>query len=118
MSARAMSLSDTGSSDGTSNAHNGVTLSMLAPFPSRGLIVDCWIAARWWVAGGELGCGVFGFPSLSFCDGVEEQYGPGWHVGVSGCGSLPPIRPVLHSMAGLDADGVEELPNEVGPVRS
>ena len=66
----------------------------------------------WWTGCRELGGGVFGFPSLSFGDGVEEQEWPGWHVGVGGCGAFPHVRAVLRTVVGLDAGGVEELPNE------
>ena len=67
---------------------------------------------EWWSARGELRGGVFGFPSLSFGDGTEEQHRPGWHVGVGGGGAFPPVWPVLGAMGGLDADLLEELPNE------
>jgi len=66
----------------------------------------------WWLGGGELGGGVFGFPSLSFGDGVEEQDGSWWDVGVGGCGAFPHVRSVVGAVGGLDAGGVEELPNE------
>ncbi len=56
--------------------------------------------------------GVFGFPSLSFGDGVQEQDGPGWDVGVGGCGAFPPVGAVLGAVGGLDAGLLEELPNE------
>jgi hypothetical protein len=49
-----------------------------------------WFA--WWVAGGELGGGVFGFRSLSFGDGLQQQDGTRWKVGVSGCGAFPTGR--------------------------
>jgi hypothetical protein len=67
---------------------------------------------RWCAAGGKLRGGVFGFPSLSFGDGVQEQQSSGWDVGIGGCGSFPPIGPVLEAVAGLDAGGFEELPNK------
>jgi hypothetical protein len=59
-----------------------------------------------------LGGGVFGVPSLSFGDGVQEQDGPGWHVGVGGCGALPPVWPVFGAVGGVDAGGFEKLPNK------
>ena len=66
----------------------------------------------WLVARRELrGC-VFSFPSLSFGDGAKEQEGPGWDVGITGCWSFPPIRPVLHGVDRLDAGLLEQLPNE------
>jgi hypothetical protein len=79
---------------------------------SGGLIASCRTVVGWWVVGGELGGGVFGFPSLSFGDGVEEQHGPGWDVGVGGCRAFPLVGPVLGSVGGLDTDGFEELPNK------
>ena len=65
-----------------------------------------------------MGGGVFGFPSLSFGDGVEEQDRSRWHVGVSRGGAFPEEGPVLNTMGRLDAGGVEELPNEFGAVDS
>jgi hypothetical protein len=62
-----------------------------------------------------LGGGVFGFPPLSFGDGMQEQQGPGRDVGVCGCGAFPEIGPVLGAIAGLDAGGFEQCPNEVTP---
>jgi hypothetical protein len=59
-----------------------------------------------------LGGGVFGVPSLSFGDGADEQYGPGWDVGVGGCGAFPLIGAVLRAVGGLNTGGLEELPNE------
>lgn len=56
--------------------------------------------------------GVFCVPSLSFGDGTQEQHGPGWDVGVGGCGAFPPVGPVLGAVCGLDAGLLEELPNE------
>ena len=56
--------------------------------------------------------GVFGFPSLSFGDGVEEQQGSGWHVGVGGGGAFPLVWPVYGAVRGLDTGLLEELPNE------
>jgi len=92
----------------------------MSPPLSCSLIISCRTAViRWRTAGGELGGGVFGFPSLSFGDGVQEQQGPGWDVGVSGCGTFPPVGPVLRPVGWLNAGGVEELPNEFaafGPV--
>ncbi|PZS23059.1 MAG: hypothetical protein DLM60_03300, partial [Pseudonocardiales bacterium] len=80
---------------------------------SGGLIAGCrTVFVGWWAVGGELGGGVFGFPSLSFGDGAKQQHGPGWDVGVSGVRAFPPVRPVLRAMRGLDADLFEELPNE------
>ena len=66
----------------------------------------------WWVAGGELGGGVFGFPSLSFGDGEQEQKWPGWDVGVGGCRAFLLVWPVLGTVAGLNAGLFEELANE------
>jgi len=43
------------------------------------LITNCRAASVWWTVGGKLGGEVFGFPSLSFGDGVQEQEGPGKH---------------------------------------
>src|SRR6185312_15849258 len=77
---------------------------------SCGLIGSCrmvWVG--WWAGGGELGGGVFGFPSLSLRDRVQQQ-GPGWHVGVGGCGAFPQVGPVPGAVGGVDADGLEELP--------
>jgi hypothetical protein len=62
-----------------------------------------------WAGGGELGGGVFGFPSLSFGDGVEEQNGSGWDVGVGGGGAFPLEGPVVGAVGRVDAGGVEEL---------
>jgi hypothetical protein len=56
--------------------------------------------------------GVFGFPSLSFCNGAEEEDGPGRDVGVGRCGAFPLTGTVLRAVGGLDACGFEELPNE------
>jgi hypothetical protein len=69
--------------------------------------------------GGKLGGGVFGFPSLSFSDGLQEQDGSGWNVRVVGCRAFPHVGAVSGAVGGLDADGFEELPNEraaLGPV--
>jgi hypothetical protein len=57
--------------------------------------------------------GVFGFPSLSFGDGMQEENWSGRYVGVGGCGAFPPVRPVLGTVGGLDAGLFEELPNEL-----
>ena len=73
----------------------------------------------WWVAGGELGGGVFGFPSLSLRDGMQQQHRPGWDVRVGGGGAFPQVRPVLGTVSGLDPGLLEELPNKfaaLGPV--
>ena len=67
----------------------------------------------WWTVGRELGGGVFGFPSLSFGDGVQQQDGPGWDMGIIRSGTFPPVGPVLHSVGGLDTGLFEELPNEL-----
>ena len=91
----------------------GSRCSCLSPCRcSRGLIASCRTVAGWWSVRGELGGGVFGFPSLSFGDGVQEQHGSGWDVGVGGCGAFPLVGPVLGAVGGLDAGGFEELPNE------
>jgi hypothetical protein len=52
--------------------------------------------------------GVLGFPSLAFGDGMQEQHGSGWDVGVGGCGAFP----LVGAVGGLDAGLLEELPNE------
>jgi hypothetical protein len=62
--------------------------------------------------GGELSGGVFGLPSLSFGHGLQEQEGSGWDVGVGGCWAFPLVGAVLGAVGGVDADGLEELPNE------
>jgi hypothetical protein len=84
---------------------------------SRGLISGFRTVAGWWRQSvcGELGGGVFGFPSLSFGDGVEQQDGSWWDVGVGGAGSFPEVRAVLRAVGRLDANGFEELPDKVGP---
>jgi hypothetical protein len=61
-----------------------------------------------------VGSGVFGVPSLSFGDGVEEQEGAGWDVGIGGCGAFPEVGSVVGTVGGLDTGGLEELPNEFG----
>ncbi|MFZ0118239.1 MAG: hypothetical protein WAL99_02080 [Pseudonocardiaceae bacterium] len=60
-----------------------------------------------------MGGGVFGFPSLSFRDGTQQKHRPGWDVWVCGCGAFPSVGAVLEAVGGLDADGLEELPNEL-----
>ena len=55
--------------------------------------------------------GVFGFPSLSLCDGVQQEQRPGWHIGISRCGAFPHVRSVLGAVRGLDTGLFEELPN-------
>src|SRR6185312_378126 len=72
----------------------GCSLLLIRPLLSRSLIADCRTVVEWWVAGDELGGGVFGFPSLSFGDGLEEEAGGGWDGGVGGCGSFPPVGAV------------------------
>ena len=72
-----------------------------------------------WAGRGELGGGVFGFPSLPFRDGVEQQDGPGRDVGVGGCGAFPQVRAVPRAVCGLDTGLFEQLPNKFatfGPV--
>jgi hypothetical protein len=59
--------------------------------------------------------GVFGFPSLSFGDGLEEQHWPRWDVGVVGCRSFPLVGPVLRSVGWLDAGLFKKLPNKFAP---
>lgn len=61
-----------------------------------------------------MGGSVFGFPALPFGDGVQEQRGPGWDVGLAGCWSFPQVGAVLDAVGGSDAGVVEELPNEGG----
>jgi hypothetical protein len=56
--------------------------------------------------------GVLGFPSLSFSDGMQQQGGPGWDVGVCRCWAFPPVGSVVRAVGGLNANGFEELPNE------
>jgi hypothetical protein len=51
-------------------------------------------------------------PSLSFGDGVQEQDGPRWDVGVCGGGAFPLVWPVFGAVCGLDTGLFEELPNE------
>jgi hypothetical protein len=66
----------------------------------------------WWVVSGELGGGVFGFPSLSLGDGVQQQDRSCWYVGVGGGGAFPQIGAVLGTVGGVDPGPLEELPNE------
>jgi hypothetical protein len=70
------------------------------------------VVVGWWAVGGELGGGVFGFPSLSFRHGFQEQQGPGRDVGVGGCRAFPQVRPVLEAVGGLDPRLLEQLPNK------
>ena len=70
----------------------------------------------WWAVGGELRGGVFGVPSLSFGDGTQQQDRPGWHIGIGRSGPFPHVRSVLGAVAGLNAGGFEELPNEFAAV--
>jgi hypothetical protein len=77
------------------------------------LIVNCRTVAGWF-ADAQLRGGVFGFPPLSLRDGVQQQHGPGWDVGISRCGAFPHVRPVLDAVGGLDSCLFEELPNEGG----
>jgi hypothetical protein len=59
-----------------------------------------------------LGGGVFGFPSLSFGDGMQQQHRSGWDVGVGRCGAFPQVWPVFGAVGGVDTGLLEELPNE------
>ena len=68
----------------------------------------------WWTSGSELSGGVFGFPPLSFSDGLQEQDRSGWDVGIGGSGAFPLVRTVFGAVGGLDSSGFEELPNESG----
>jgi hypothetical protein len=78
-----------------------------------GGLIDCrTVFAGWWVAGGELGGGVFGFPSLSLGDRMQEEDGSGWYVGVGGCEAFPPVGTVLGALGRLDTSLFEELPNK------
>jgi hypothetical protein len=70
------------------------------------------VLAGWWPGRGELSGGVFGFPSLAFSNGMQQQHRPWWHVGVGGGGAFPPVRAVVGAVGGLDAGGLEELPYE------
>lgn len=45
----------------------------------------------------------------------RSRRGSGWDVGVCGCGAFPLVGAVLGAVGGLDAGGVEELPNEFAP---
>ena len=71
------------------------------------------ICVGWWTGCSESGGGVFGFPSLSLSDGLEQQHRPGWDVGVGRCGAFPQVRPVLWAMSWLDTGCFEELPNKL-----
>jgi hypothetical protein len=77
----------------------------------RRLIVSCRTAAGWF-ADGDLCGGVLGLPPLSLCDGVQEQDGPRWDVGISGSKAFPDVWPVPRAVRRLDPGGVEELPNK------
>jgi hypothetical protein len=55
---------------------------------------------------------IFGFPSLSFGDGLQQQDGTWWDVGVSGCGAFPHIQSVFGALRGLDTGLFEKLPNK------
>jgi hypothetical protein len=59
-----------------------------------------------------LGGGVFGFPSLSFGDGKQEEHRSGWDVGVGWGGAFPPVRSVVGAVGGVNTGGFEELPYE------
>jgi hypothetical protein len=77
------------------------------------LITSCrkiWI--RWWAGRGELGSGVFGFPPLSFGDGLQKQHWPRWDVRMGGCQTFPPIGTAVAAVGGLDAGLLQKLPNE------
>jgi hypothetical protein len=56
-------------------------------------------AVGWCAAGGELSGGAFGFPSLSFGDGLQKQYGRGGMLG-SVVGAFLLVRLVLRPWAG------------------
>ena len=70
------------------------------------------VLSGWWPVRGELGGGVFGFPSLAFSNGVQQQHRSGWDVGVGGGGAFPPVRSVVGAVGGVNAGGLEELPYE------
>jgi hypothetical protein len=77
------------------------------------LIISCrtiWIGC--WCGRGELSGGVFGFPSLSFGDGAQQQDGSRWDVGITGCWAFPPVRAVLYGVDRLDAGLLKQLSNE------
>ena len=76
------------------------------------MIVGCRTVAGWWLAGRELRGGVFGFPSLSFGDGLHEQDGSRRYVWVGGCGAFPQVWPVVGAVGGVDAGLLQELPNK------
>ena len=70
---------------------------------------------RWW----RVGRRCIRLSIAAVCDSAQQQHGSGWNVGVGGSGAFPPVRPVLGAVGGLDAGGLEELPNEfaaLGPV--
>ena len=61
-------------------------ISIVAP-PLGGLIVELPDGlCRAVIVRGELGGGVFGFPSLSFGDGLQQQDGTWWDSGSAGAG--------------------------------
>jgi len=69
--------------------------------------------------GSPISGGVFGFPSLSLSDGLQEQDGPGWNVGIVRHGTLPLVGTVSRTVSRLDTHVPEKLPNEftaLGPV--
>ena len=99
----------------TSAASSIVNSSFSIPVPSGGLITSCRTVARR-VPNRQLGGGVFGFPSLSLSDGLQEQDGSGWNVGVGGCGAFPLVRPVLRAVGWLDTGCFEQLPNKFAPL--
>jgi hypothetical protein len=70
------------------------------------------VLAGWWPVRGELSGGVFGFPPLSFSDGVQQQHRSGWDVGVGWGGTFPPVRSVVGAVGGVNTGGLEELPYE------
>jgi hypothetical protein len=43
---------------------------LVIALPSRCLITSCRTVLAWWFAGGELSCGVVGFPALPLADGL------------------------------------------------
>jgi hypothetical protein len=65
-----------------------------------------------------LGGGVFGLPSLSFGDGVEEQQGAGWDVGVGGCGAFPLVWPVVGAVRGSNSGLLQKLANKCAAFRA
>jgi hypothetical protein len=72
-----------------------------------------------WFTDSQLRGGIFGFPPLSFGDGLQHQHGPWWHVGVGGCGAFPSVWSVLGAIRWLDTGSFEKLPNKraaLGPV--